>query len=145
MIFSEIYIKKRLWFPTGTDIVVRTRNMLCVRTLALMDSVLFATYVEAGGTRHACLRCARSQSLIQFRKCLIIRSVIHTACGPTADTKGTYVQFLFWADSWHALKTSLLQTLKQLTWHRCFEVQNGPSSTIQYMKEKPSLSALRMS
>ena len=80
-------------------IVVRTRNMLCVRTLALMDSVLFATYVEAGGTRHACPRCARSQSLIQFGKCLIIRSVIHTACGPTADTKGTYVPFLYRPDS----------------------------------------------
>ena len=79
--------------------VVRTRNMLCVRTLALMDSVLFATYVKAGGTRHACPRCARSQSLIQFGKCLIIRSVIHTACGPTADAKGTYVPSLYPADS----------------------------------------------
>jgi len=100
VICSEISIKKEATISHGyRRIVGRTRNMLCVRTLALMDSVLFATYVEAGGTRHACPRCARSQSLIQFGKCMIIRSVIHTACGPTADTKGTYVPFLYLADS----------------------------------------------
>jgi hypothetical protein len=60
-------------------------------TPALMDSVLFVTYVVVSSTRRACPRCARSQSFIQFRKRFPIRSVINTICGVPGDANSTYV------------------------------------------------------
>jgi hypothetical protein len=71
---ATVYNRNKKWsydFPRvrGLYCCADIHAICCVLgTPALMDSVLFATYVEVGSTRRACPRCARSQSFIQFRK-----------------------------------------------------------------------------